>query len=86
LKLRYADATLGSYCLLHMIPIFLFDQELAGLADGGPWGMLAALAAIEFAILLPLTALTYRFGERPFLALKAKRRPPPLTPALEWPK
>jgi len=56
-----------------VIPLLLLRPLVASLAGGSLWDMLLALVALELAVLLPAAALSYRFVERPFLALKRRR-------------
>ncbi len=78
--LRWIGARSYSLYLLHTLPIYIFRDELAELADRGVWRMLAVATAVEFAVLLPLGALSYRFVEKPFLSLKRGRRSVSLRP------
>ena len=71
--LRWIGERSYSMYLLHVIPILLLAPLVASLASGSPWDMLLGLLALELAILLPAAALSYRFVERPFLALKRRR-------------
>jgi peptidoglycan/LPS O-acetylase OafA/YrhL len=71
--LRWIGERSYSMYLLHVIPILLLAPLVASLASGSPWDILLGLLALELAILLPAAALSYRFVERPFLALKRRR-------------
>jgi len=78
--LRWLGERSYSLYLLHMLPIYLFRDDLTGLVERGVWQMLAVAIVIEFALLLPLAALSYRFVEKPFLSLKRARRSLSLRP------
>lgn len=79
LPARWLGARSYSIYLLHFIPVALFRDDIPRLADGA-WSRLGLLALIEFGLVLPAAALTYRFVERPFLGLKRRRRTGSLAP------
>jgi peptidoglycan/LPS O-acetylase OafA/YrhL len=74
-----------SFYLLHMLPMVLVDQWVAEQTAGRWWDMLLLLTAVELLILLPATELSYRFVEKPFLALKRRRRSGSLRPLAQAP-
>ena len=84
--LRWIGKRSYSVYLLHVLPIILVTPLVASLGDGSLWDMLLALLALELAILLPAAALSYRFVERPFLALKRRRRVGSLRPMSARPR